>query len=384
MSLPRVSALLLAACAGAFSQRLVETSMLAPELRDFNASAASTLNCQVIPMEPRVDFGFRFQTGYFVRVPMNQYLGAGHGWGILTRITPEREGARPVFLVSNFKLPEVPKTNLELELGGSYLLGRGSYKVDWLLLDDQGRTCRKHWTAEAILKGADRDVKLRIPDGAVWDYTRLAGPRESRTGKYRITVLVHAAPLSFRAAKLRPYDRAMLLGSLATLLESIPAKSVKISVFSLEKQQELFSEANFRSWDIGKIADSVDQLELNLIDYHVLLNRKGHVDLLADLINAELRQERPADAVIVLGPLSKFEDKMPQAALDTNGRTPPPFFYLQYRSRYRRGTELPDSIQSAMKRVKGKVSVVYTPRDFARAIKQVEERLAGQPRSREP
>lgn len=384
MSLRRASALLLFACAGTLAQRLVETNMLAPELRDFNASAASTLNCQVIPMEPSVDFGFRFQTGYFVRVPMNQYLGAGHGWGILTRITPQSEGAKPVFLLSNFKLPEVPKTNLELELGGSYLLGRGRYKVDWLLLDDQGRTCRKQWTAEANLKGADRDVKLRIPDGAVWDYTRLAGPRESSTGKYRITVLVNAAPLSFRATKLRPYDRAILLGSLAALLESIPAKSVKISVFSLEKQQELFSEENFRSWEIGRIADSVDQLELRLIDYHVLQHRKGHVDLLADLINAELRSERPADAVIVLGPLSKFEDKMPQAALDSNGRTPPPFFYFQYRSRYRRGTELPDSIQSAMRRVKGKVSVIYTPRDFAKAIKQVEERLGELHPTQEP
>lgn len=384
MSLRRASALLLAACAGTFGQRLVDATRLSPELRFFDPTAASTMNCDVRPMEPRLDFGFRFRTGYFVRVPMKQYSGVGHGWGILTRITPEAEGAKRVYLLSTFRLPEIPKTDQDLELSGSYLVGSGKYKVDWLLIDDKGRACRKQWTAEARLAPADRDVKLRIPDGAVWDYTLRDGPRQATPGKYRITLLVHAAPLMFRATKMRSFDRAMLLGALTTLLESISTQTVKLTVFSLEKQQELLKNDNFHLDDMEEVADIVDGLELNLVDYQVLRRKKGHVDLLADLLNAEMRAAQPADAVVLLGPLSKFGDKVPPGALEAGSQGGPPFFYLQYRSRFRRGEEFPDSIQSAMKRVKGKVSVIYTPRDFAKALKQVEEKLAEGARSAKP
>ena len=47
------------------------------------------LRCDVSPIKPSLNFSFRYQAGYTVAVPMNQYLGSGHGWSMLTRITPE-------------------------------------------------------------------------------------------------------------------------------------------------------------------------------------------------------------------------------------------------------------------------------------------------------
>ncbi len=361
------------ACAAASGQQIVDGSGLNQQLRDFNPNEAATLNCEVFPMEPHIDFGFRFQAGYVVRVPMKQYFGPNHMWGILVRVTPEATG-KPVFLVSKFKLPDVPKTDVSWEVGGSYLLGVGRYRVAVLLLDDQQRGCSKEWTTDIQLKRGDRGVELSIPPATVWDYASSRRNVSSQPGKFRLSVLVHAAPLSFRATRLRAYDRAVLLSSLATLLERIPALSVKMTVFSLEKQRELFSATEFRRQDIGKVAEAMDSIELGMIDYSVLQNRKGHVDLLAEMINAELTSSELPDAVIILGPHSKFTERVPDRVLKTEGRIPP-FFYFQYRPRYRRGQELPDSIQATLRPLKGKSLAIYTPQEFAKAIRQVEERL---------
>jgi hypothetical protein len=55
------------------------------------------LRCDVSPIKPSLNFSFRYQAGYTVAVPMNQYLGSGHGWSMLTRITPEGGDAKPEF-----------------------------------------------------------------------------------------------------------------------------------------------------------------------------------------------------------------------------------------------------------------------------------------------
>ena len=57
-----------------------------------------------------------------MRVPMEQYLGAGHRWAIFTRVTPE-EGGKPAYFGTNLRLPDVPKTKNLVEVGGGYQLG---------------------------------------------------------------------------------------------------------------------------------------------------------------------------------------------------------------------------------------------------------------------
>ena len=82
------------------------------------------LRCDVSPIKPSLNFSFRYQAGYMVTVPMNQYLGSGHGWSMLTRITPEGGDRKPVYLLSRIPLPRVPKTNVEVEGGRRLPAGR--------------------------------------------------------------------------------------------------------------------------------------------------------------------------------------------------------------------------------------------------------------------
>ncbi|MGA2270268.1 MAG: hypothetical protein ABSH44_17490 [Bryobacteraceae bacterium] len=339
------------------------------------------LQCRVMPIKPALDFGFRFQAGYVVRVPMSQYSGPGHKWAMLTRITPEGGGRKPVYLLSGVRLPPIPRTNLELEIGGGYLLGEGRYDVSWAMFDDAGRTCRGGWRVDARLGRRERRVKVAMPRGAVGEFSSRVLPNGKRDSDdappLRLTVLLHVAPLVPFRTRLRASDRVMLLGLLSTLLERLPARSVRLVVFNLDQQKELFRQEAFPPEALDQVAQSINGLELGRVDYHVLQNRLGHVDLLAGLVNRELQAEAPSDVVVFLGPEARYWDKLPEAALEEIHGAEPRFFYLEYKPPYfRPGPNIPDSISSAVGKLKGKTVVIRSPADLANAIEEIERRAA--------
>ena len=168
------------------------------------------LRCEVTPIKPSLNFGFRFQAGYVVRVPMNQYSGSGHGWAMVTGITPEGGGRQPVYLVGRVTLPPVPKTKVELEVGGGYLLGEGRYKVKWAMFDDSDRVCRGSWRVNARLGRRERQMKLSMARDTVADFS-LRGRSDRKPGAddaapIRLTVLLErsaAGSVQNQAARQR-------------------------------------------------------------------------------------------------------------------------------------------------------------------------------------
>src|SRR5437016_9233289 len=141
--------LLLVTSATAGAQVIVDERRLGATLAKFEDSASNdTLRCSVSPIHPTLNYSFRFQAGYVLTIPMNQFEGAGHRWHLITRVTPEGGDRRPVYLAANYGLPNVPKTKIELQVGGGYLLGEGVYSVRHVLIDDADRTCRKDWRVE--------------------------------------------------------------------------------------------------------------------------------------------------------------------------------------------------------------------------------------------
>jgi len=370
-----IGLLLASACA---AQVIVDPARLGSVLKVLDPQTGEqTLRCEVTPIKPSLNFSFRFQAGYVVRVPMNQYSGAGHGWAMLTRITPEG-GQKPVYLIGRVRLPSVPKTKTEVEVGGGYLLGEGRYEVKWTLLDDSDRVCRGSWHVDARLGRRERQLNLAMPRDTVADFT-LRGRPSGRPGSddaapIRLTVLLHAAPLFPMRTRLRASDRVLLLGLLSSLLERVPARSVRLVVFNLDQQKTLLRQDAFAPGALGRVAQALNGTELGLVDYHVLQNPRGHVDLLAGLVNLELRAEPPSDVVVFLGPETRYVDKLPATALEDPIGTAPQFFNLQFRPYFRPGATLPDSISQATAKVKGKTIIIRTPADFAKAIEQIERR----------
>ena len=370
--------LLLAAAAP--GQVLLNPARMPPRLRSLEAQPGETpLRCEVDPIRPRLDFSFRFQTGYTVRVPMSQFSGKGHSWGVVMRVTPE--GGQPVYLGSRTRLPEIPRTSARFELGGGYVVGEGRYRVVWQLIDDAGRVCRGQWKVDAHPARADRKVRMAMPPETVGPlYTRPSGDLHDDAPPLRITVLLDAAPISPRRTRLGARDNMMLLGTLGALLGRLPARSVRLVAFNLDQQKELYRRDGFTLDRLPEVARALEAVQLGMIDYRTLQNRGGHLSLLADLVNGEMAAAQPADVVLFLGPLARTGERFPEHLLRRPEGAAPRFFYLQYRPPFlRMQSTLPDLIHSLVSRLKGKVVVMNSPGDFEKGIQQIEHGGAGSP-----
>jgi len=341
------------------------------------------LACDISPIKPALNYSFRFQAGYSVTVPMSLLEGSGHTLGILMSIAPD--GGRPVYLGNHLRLPTIPKTKNDLNFTGAYLLGVGAYTVNWAMTDDSARVCRKTWHVDVKLGHGEHDVQLAIPSGMVTDLSarglRRYRPPVDDSRPLRLTVLMHAAPMSPRRTHMRSSDTMTLVSSLSSLLEHVPTVSVRLVVFNLDQQKELYRKEGFTLRSMNQVFSSINDMELSLVDVQVLEHRRGHVDMISDMVNQEIRSQPPSDAVVFLGPTARFEDKIPRESLEAVDGMAPRFFYFQVRPFFRPGrggavppvnSYLPDSINSAISRLNGKVIVIHSPTDLAKAIARLE------------
>jgi hypothetical protein len=377
----RCWAVSLLASAG-FSQTIVDPKQIQPNLREFTpAPNEPNFKCDVSPIKPALNFSFRFQAGYVLRVPMKQFVGPGHSWAILMRVTPQEGTGEPVYLAAAQRLPVVPENKLTAEFAGGFLVGEGRYTVDWAMVDEAGRTCRKQWRIHAKPGRSERDIRPAMAPGTVDDISLrrsgrpLAGSRNAASDQ-RVTILLHAAPLFPGRVRMRSYDRILLLSSLATLADRLPDAAIRVIAFNLDQQKELFRVENFDRRAFRSLSRVLSDIELGLVDYNILKNRKGHLDLLTDLVTDEIIAAPAADAVIILGPPTRHADKVPKSMLQEKDSDHPRFFFFRYSPYRLRGAELPDSLAFAMRRIGGKTTVIRTPGDFGKAIEQVQAVVA--------
>jgi hypothetical protein len=397
-----------------FGQSLVEPERI-PAVREFFATAPSAppLRCEINPVRPSLNFGFRFQAGYTVDIPFAQFHGSGHGLTAYARVTPQ--GREPVYMMKTEALPEAPETDVDAVTGGAFVVGEGTYGLEVLVEDDLHRNCRGSWQIQARRGGSERQLNQTTPPGTVEELSGI-GPRtgDAKPGPRigRITILVHAAPLSPNLSSLQPDDVRRVVDSLSSLLRELPAQSVRLIAFNLEQRAVIFRKDGFAASQNGELAAALNQLELGVLDYRILRDRPEPMDLLLGLVQAELQDPQPPDALIVLGPPTPMHEDVRPDALGKRLTAAPPVFDLQYRfdrplppwplpprrgpnSRVRtsdaltmpdppmpaapraQGTfgPLTDTIENLVSRLKGQTIPVSTPHDLADAIQRMEQRI---------
>jgi len=414
----RLAALVVGMCAAAFAQVQVDESQAAGMLRYVDPQANASLRCETTPVAPVLGFSLRFQTGYQVRVPLSQFHGAGHRISVLMRVTPEVSDGQPVYLLRSYGLPEIPDTEYVAELAGSFLVGQGSYHSASIVLDDGNRVCRADWRIE-VNPGRNEQSRLFMPPYTVSsidaDWSR--EPALDTGAKLnRITIFLHAAPLIPGTSKLLASDVVTAVDSLVALLEEIPARSVRLVVFNLDQERELYRNDGFTAHDLEQLTRVIDGVQLATVDYRVLQQPQRQAEMLRALIYREINEADRSDAVIFLGPDG------PRGAREASGATDAiapgqRFFFLQYQSTApwfaegRVASKLglsedprpsypcqtgpcgtitptqtapqpsttvpqlrmsdPGAIAFAIRKLKGRVLVVRTPADFAKAVDQI-------------
>ena len=326
--------------------------------------------CSVDAIRPAISYSFKMQAGFVMSVPVRPYAGKSHVWAVLLRVTPDANESKPLYLGSNFRVPKMPASRDSLAFSGVFLVGEGDFTVDFVSVDDTSKVCRKTWHVKAKLNKDEQRMKgLLPPNTAQALYFAPKRAADSTPAKNRVTILLHAAPAFPRSTQLRGRDRARLLGSLASLLEQLPDTAVRLVAFNLDQQREIYRTNTFNGDSFEKLAEALQQLDLGVVDIRTLNNRKGHIDMLSDLIDSETSSA--PDAVIFLGPTARNTGKVPAE----KSSDAPRFFYFQFKlMRERPGP--PDAIESATKALGGKVISIHTPTEYARAIDQLEKYLA--------
>jgi uncharacterized membrane protein YgcG len=388
-----------------------------------SAGAETALRCDVKPVAPALNFGLRFQAGYLVTFPLRQFTGSGHRLHVLLRVTPE--GGPVAFLTDTVDLPDVPKTRMNAIIFGSVLVGEGNYRAAARVEDEQHRVCRAEWSMHARRDRAEQSLTPAMPPGTVAALSSAAAVQAStqNADAGRLTVLLHAAPLRMRSSVLQPSDIQRLTGSLAAVLERVPASSVRLVVFNVDQQKELLRRDQFAAGDIDSVTKALNELQVGTVDYKVLRDPRGGAAMLAGILSAELREAKDGDAVVLLGPEARTLARLPADAIERPGDNTARVFYLQFLPRPfgsapqdpplagGRGTGgrgagagggggggagrggpgrggaggspgrggvgaplPPDTIQRIVKRLKGAVLAVRTPQDFARAVARVNRR----------
>ena len=343
---------------------------------------ADLLHCKIQPQKPFLDFAFRFDVGYVISCPLRTFGGRESTVTSFVRVTPE--GGKPVLLGEMFHLPAMSaemndvknarKLDQRTEASGGFAVGEGQYKVEVLVADrESGRSSRKTWTARTVWSRSQQALQATLPASTVMPMA--VRPRQFKvdtSGKgLRLTILLDAAPTNPREQKLRAWDRSFLLGSLSTLLEQVPCASVRVVALNLDQQREVFRQDQFEDEDFAKLAVALRNLELGTVSYQVLQQHQDWLTMLVGFANQELTARDPSDAVIILGPYSRYRQPVPRNMLKVR-ETPNPYFcYFEYLPGDLRNYRIPDTLHSLTKRLNGSVYDIQSASDLGHAIQKM-------------
>jgi len=124
--------------------------------------------CTVTPVKPVLGFDLKFHAGYDVSIPLKDLAGSDNILTMVFRVTPVDKPDEAVYFSHHFNVPMIDAdAGGNAILSGSFDLGEGKYRVDWLMRDRAERVCSFNWESEATLPSKDKQIALDIPPSAV-------------------------------------------------------------------------------------------------------------------------------------------------------------------------------------------------------------------------
>ena len=333
------------------------------------------LKCKVEPIDPWLNFAFRWQAGYRVRLPLKQFPEEGFPLRVVFRVTPQ--GGEPAVFWDEFRVPPGRRTGgHSARFSGGFFVGEGRYRVEWVLFAPDGRACRKDWAFRLKDSPRKQPAGPLLEPGAVapivleWDE-----PERRERRPHRIAVILHVAPLFPRSIQLTRFDRAFLTTLLLSLLERTPFQETAVYAVSLEKQETIFEAARLDTRSFRRLLEAMEEFDLGTIGIDQYANPKGRIDFLAELVNGAAASADPPDAIVFIGPNTRHHDKFPAGRIEQTGSRKPLFFYLHL-DYFSWRFPWPDTIERLTKGQRGKVFAIRKPAHLEKAIREIERRIA--------
>jgi len=340
------------------------------------------LPCTVTPVRPAIGFDLRFHGGYDITVPLRELSGGESILTILFRVIPESRKDDPVYFIHRIRVPEIAEdAKGDAYLSGTFDVGEGKYRIDWLMRDRTERVCAHSWDIEAALPARERQMQLAIAPGEVQPTQREVFEDEPPVARIQeqpplnVKVLLNFAPQDNRSAALQPLDTAALVSILRSIAREPRIGKFTVVAFNLQEQKVIHRQEDADKIDFPKLGQALSNLKLGTVDLQRLANKRGESEFLANLIRQELSEDKsPRDAVIFAGPKAMLESNLQLDMLKDLSDVQVPVFYMNYNSNPQ-AVPWRDSIGNAVKFFKGYEYTITRPRDLWFAISEMVSRI---------
>ena len=350
-----------------------------------NAGVTRTdLPCSVTPLPPKLGFDLQFLAGYRVDIPLRALAGGGDHLRILFRIRPLNEREESYHFLDRYNVPPIePDAEGNATLGGSYTLGPGSYRVDWLMRNSREEVCADHWEIEtrdvadvADLSGRTTAYKAssRNPDIFAED------PPVMRSASRRllhVKVLVNFTPTDPRDVRLRSYDLRNLISILRAISREPGFGAFGLTAFNMQQERVIFEQDAVSRIDFPGLGEAVETIEGGMVDFAQLTDDNSGPRFLASLLERHLGPRQPApDAVIILGPKLVLERRVSvERRAGADGARIPVFYFIYDAT----PSAYPwrDAISNALKPRKALEYTITFPKDLSTAMRGMLGSLRG-------
>jgi len=337
------------------------------------------LPCTVSRIKPELDWDFTFHTGYRVEVPLTNLVGNGTELTILFRVVPQDRRDDPVYMVQRTRVPAVEEGSKgEGTFYGIFTVGEGKYHVDWLMRNRKEHVCAVSWDLETKLNSKDSHLRQWIPQTGVQPLGRLFAeePPVIHAPKIdlpRVSIIVTFDPPTPAGARLNDRDLESLMAILRRIARDPRIELHSIIVCSLDVQQVVYQQENTSGIPLPALGEALKSLKLGIVNAKQLAFSHGPAQFASDLIREQLKKEN-ADALVVLGRKTGWDDRVSRGALASFDKPAKPVYYLSYNPAQPPGLWR-DPISSIIKRLHGFEYGISRPRDFFNAWSDVVLRI---------
>lgn len=353
-------------------------SIVGADMAVFEARDPRTdLPCTVEPVKPLLGFDLRFHAGYEIRVPLKDLAGLENMLTIVFRVTPEKEGESPVYFQHRIHVPQIEEdAKGDAFLQGSFDLGEGRYKIDWLMRDRLERVCSQYWDAEAKLPERDSQLELTLSANRVEATAQESFPEEPPVERAAIEspldvkVMVNFAPQNALSAALRPVDTSALVSILRQFQREPRIHRFSVVAFNLQQQKVIYRQEAAGDIDIPAIGKALESLQLGTVDMATLQQKHSETEFLSNLIQTELSVDNPPDALVFAGPKAMLDRNVPAEDLKSVGPIDYPVFYMNYNLNPQ-NNPWRDSIGNAVRVLKGIEYTISRPKDLWNAVTEI-------------
>jgi hypothetical protein len=339
------------------------------------------LPCEVNPGKPLLGFDLKFHSGYDVIVPLRELAGSENLLTILFRVTEAKEGAASTYFIHRVRVPAIEEeAKGDAYLTGTFDLGEGAYKVDWLMRDRSERVCSSSWQIESVLGPKDKQLEVAVAPGIVLPSEREQFREEPPVARIadesplNLKLMINFAPQNSHSATLQPLDTAALVSILRSISRDPRVGKFSIVAFNLQEQRVIYRQDNAERIDFPGLGQALDSLNLGVVDLKRLGERNGEVNFLTTLLQTELKDASSADAVVFAGPKTLLEQNVPQDTLEELGDLASPVFYMNY-NLYPQSVPWTDAIGKTVKFFKGQEFTITRPRDLWFAVSEMVTRI---------